>query len=108
MPQRLLPHQHLSQDSGSAPQAAVLSKCINRKETQPEGYRHAGKQHRNPSQNTPVAECSLHPPDHIYMSSSANQWLETQYLCDQKPEGLTQTPPKLMDMFSLIQWIYSA
>lgn len=98
----------LLQTSGSAPQTAVLSKCIKRKKTQAEGYRHAGKQHRNPSQNTPVAECSLHPSDHIYRSNSANQWMETQGLCNRKPEGLTQTPPKLMDMFTLIQWIHPA
>lgn len=81
---------------------AVPNKCIRKKRPKAEGYRHAGKQHRNPCQNTPVAECSLHPPDHIYRSNSANQWMETS---NQKPEGLTHTSPKLMDMFSLIQWI---
>lgn len=31
-----------------------------------------------------------------------------QDLCNQMPEGLTHTSSKLMDMFSLIQWIHPA
>lgn len=47
------------------PHIQQYSKDISkRKKTQAEGYRHARKQHRNPSQNTSVAECSLHPSDH--------------------------------------------
>lgn len=68
-----------------------------------EGYRHAGKQHRTPPARTLLlqnAHCIL-LTTFTGLTLQTNGW--KQDLCNQKPEGLTHTSPKLMDMFSFIQ-----